>query len=158
MSHDVRARSARHPSCAGFVLLLTPTGGLPSRRWRWWAWVAAAGAAVFVGASAVGPGTAVPGPPGAQEPLAVQALAEPPLDALIPLAGVVVLLALVVAAVTLAVAPAAAFRPARRRIQTWSTAAATPNYPHRVRTVTPRTPTIAAADGRRARVRAGGGA
>ena len=29
-----------------FVLLLTPTGSLPTRRWRWWARVAAAAAAV----------------------------------------------------------------------------------------------------------------
>jgi hypothetical protein len=57
------------PACAGFVLLLTPTGSLPSPRWRWWAWVAAAA-------------TAMP---------------------------------LVMAVATLAVA--AAFQPARRRVQ-----------------------------------------
>jgi hypothetical protein len=29
-------------ACTGFVLLLTPTGTLPSRRWRWWARITAA--------------------------------------------------------------------------------------------------------------------
>jgi hypothetical protein len=65
----------------GFVLLLTPTGSLPSRRWRWWARVAAA-------APAVGLLTAVPLPFGAQgaaqgepfgavpNPLAVASLAD----------------------------------------------------------------------------------
>ena len=44
----------------GFVLLLTPTGKLPSPRWRWWAWVAAAGTVVFVVALTVGPGLVIP--------------------------------------------------------------------------------------------------
>jgi hypothetical protein len=30
------------PACIGFILLLTPTGSLPSRRWGLWAWIAAA--------------------------------------------------------------------------------------------------------------------
>jgi hypothetical protein len=35
-------------SCLGFVLLLTPTGSLPSPRWRWWARVAAAAPVIYL--------------------------------------------------------------------------------------------------------------
>jgi hypothetical protein len=42
-------------TCVGFVLLLTPTGSLPSPRWRWWARVVAAVPVVFLLAVALGP-------------------------------------------------------------------------------------------------------
>ena len=44
------------PACVGFVLLLTPTGSLPSPRWRWWARVAAAAPVVALLAGASSPG------------------------------------------------------------------------------------------------------
>ena len=39
----------------GFVLLLTPTGSLPSPRWRWWARIAVAAPVTFVVAVVLGP-------------------------------------------------------------------------------------------------------
>jgi hypothetical protein len=88
-------------SCAGFVLLLTPTGKLPSPRWRWWARVAAAAAAVWLLASIIHPEPLYPEYPTIGNPLAVPALPRGLLDVLMPAAGVVVLAALVVGAVSL---------------------------------------------------------
>ncbi len=45
--------------CVGLVLLLTPSGSLPSLRWRWWARLVAAGPVVFLLALAVGPGLVI---------------------------------------------------------------------------------------------------
>jgi hypothetical protein len=61
-------------SCAGFVLLLTPTGRLPSPQWRWWARVAAAAPVVVVLGSVVQPDPLAPDWYG--NPLAVPALAR----------------------------------------------------------------------------------
>jgi hypothetical protein len=73
-------------SCAGFVLLLTPTGSLPSPRWRWWARVAAAAPVVMVVGAAVQPDPLAPDYHG--NPLAVPALAR--VLAVLAVAGVVV--------------------------------------------------------------------
>jgi hypothetical protein len=58
-------------ACVSFVLLLTPTGSLPSARWRWWARVAAAAPMVLVLLSAVDPQPLAPEHPRVGNPLAV---------------------------------------------------------------------------------------
>jgi hypothetical protein len=76
-------------TCAGFVMLLTPTGSLPSPRWRWWARVAAAAPVVVMVGFAVQPDPL--GPEYLGNPLAVPALAPGLLTA--ALAGMVVTMA-----------------------------------------------------------------
>jgi hypothetical protein len=88
-------------SCASFVLLLTPTGTLPSPRWRWWARIAVAGtAAWFVGAT-VHPVPLYPEYPDVGNPLAVPDRVRPLVDAAMAVAGPIVLVSLVVAATSL---------------------------------------------------------
>jgi hypothetical protein len=87
-------------SCAGFALLLTPTGSLPSPRWRWWARLAAAAPVVMVLGSVVQPDPLAPDYHG--NPLAVPALA--PVLGVPAVAGVVmVLVSLLVGAGSLVV-------------------------------------------------------
>jgi hypothetical protein len=87
-------------SFAGFVLLLTPTGRLPSPRWRWWARLAAAAPVVTVLGSVVQPDPLAPDYYG--NPLAVPALAR---VLVVPaVAGVaVVMVSLLVGALSLVV-------------------------------------------------------
>src|SRR5215216_2958704 len=84
-------------ACAGFVLLLTPTGSLPSPRWRWCARLAAAAPLLLVVLSAVDPQPLLPEHPEVGNPLAVPVPAGL-LLAVAAVAAVVVLATLVAAA------------------------------------------------------------
>jgi hypothetical protein len=63
--------------CLSFVLLLTPTGSLPSLRWHWWARVTAAAPVVFLVAVTLEPGPLDPAYRSVSNPLGLQALQVP---------------------------------------------------------------------------------
>jgi hypothetical protein len=89
-------------ACVSFVLLLTPTGSLPSPRWRWWARVAAAAPVLLVLLSAVDPQPLLPEHPEVENPLAVPVPTEL-LLAVAAIAALIVLASLVAAAWSLVV-------------------------------------------------------
>jgi signal transduction histidine kinase len=71
---------------SGFLLLLFPDGHLPSRRWRWFAYICSAGLAVLFFMIVVSPEQGADyGLPTVENPLAIAAT-KPVLDALLPLA------------------------------------------------------------------------
>jgi hypothetical protein len=89
-------------ACGGFVLLFTPTGSLPSPRWRWWARVAAAAPVLLVLLFALDPQPLGPEYPAVDNPLAVPVPAGL-LRAVAAVDAVIVLATLVAAAGSLVV-------------------------------------------------------
>jgi hypothetical protein len=111
------------PACIGFILLLTPTGSLPSPRWRWWAGITAVAPLAWTAAIVLG--TATMGfPPfySFRNPYFVPALASPAVAVALP-ALMITLLSVVVGGASLVVR----FRRARgveRQQLRWVTSAA----------------------------------
>ena len=85
-------------SLTGFVLLLAPTGTLPSPRWRWWARVQVAALVVAFLSSALAPMPLYPEYPEIGNPLGVAALADGPLTAAFPVGALLILVGLMAGA------------------------------------------------------------
>jgi hypothetical protein len=82
-------------TCVSFVLLLTPTGSLPSPRWRWWARLAGAAPVVFVLGVTLTSKPLDPQYQSVDNPLAVHALGDAPMTANQAALGITVLAVLV---------------------------------------------------------------
>ena len=88
-------------SCTGFILLLSPTGTLPSPRWRWWARIIAAGLVMAFLASVLASRPLYPEYPEIGNPIGVDALEHGAGAILFPVGALLVLAGLVVGAVSL---------------------------------------------------------
>jgi hypothetical protein len=111
------------PACIGFILLLTPTGSLPSPRWRWWARVAVVAPLAWQAVVLVGAETArYPPYYSFRNPYFVPALAAPAKTVGLP-ALVLTLLSVVVGGVSLVVRFRRARGEERQRLR-WVASAA----------------------------------
>jgi len=89
-------------ACLGFVLLLTPTGSLPSPRWRWWARVAAAAPVVYLVAITLKSEAVDPAYRSVTNPLGLQAF-QLPITITHIVASIIIVVGVVVGALSLVV-------------------------------------------------------
>jgi hypothetical protein len=110
-------------TCIGFILLLTPTGSLPSARWRWWARVATAAPVVVLLTVTLLPQPLGPEYQSVANPLGLGAL-EAPLQAATGVALALTVLGVLVAAASLVVRFRHARGPERQQLRWVALAAA----------------------------------
>jgi hypothetical protein len=96
-------------TCIGFVVLLTPTGSLPTPRWRWWARIQVSATLLLVVAAALTPHPLEPEDPTFESPLAAPAA----LSDLLAVAGVFGVVTLLGGLLAAAVSLVVRFRRAR---------------------------------------------